>query len=62
VTAGEAVNEALQRLVQEERQKRLKALESLQRMADEGAFDVSALDKGRVGNRPPDVEASGISG
>jgi Arc/MetJ family transcription regulator len=38
------INEALHRLVEEERGKRRAALERLQRMHDEGLFDYSRLD------------------
>jgi Arc/MetJ family transcription regulator len=38
------LNEALRRLVEEERAKRQAALERLQRMHDEGLFDYSRLD------------------
>ena len=39
-----AINEALRRMVEEERGKRRAALERLQRMHDEGLFDYSRLD------------------
>ncbi|MEU8236577.1 type II toxin-antitoxin system VapB family antitoxin [Actinoplanes sp. NPDC048967] len=39
-----AINEALRRLVLEERGKRRAAMERLQRMHDEGLFDYSQLD------------------
>jgi Arc/MetJ family transcription regulator len=39
-----AINEALRRLVEEERGKRRAAMERLQRMHDEGLFDYSHLD------------------
>jgi Arc/MetJ family transcription regulator len=39
-----AINEALRRLVDEERAKRRKALEASQRMADEGLLDFSRLE------------------
>ncbi|MEU8608973.1 type II toxin-antitoxin system VapB family antitoxin [Actinoplanes sp. NPDC048791] len=39
-----AINEALRRLVEEERGKRRAAMERLQRMHDEGLFDYSQLD------------------
>ncbi len=42
--ANAAINEALHRLVEEERGKRRAALERLQRMHDEGLFDYSQLD------------------
>jgi Arc/MetJ family transcription regulator len=38
------INEALRRLVEEEREKRRAALEELQQMHDEGHFDYSQLD------------------
>ena len=39
-----AINEALRRLVEQERAKRRTALEAARRMADEGLFDFSRLD------------------
>jgi Arc/MetJ family transcription regulator len=39
-----AINEALRRLVEEERAKRRAGLEKLRQMHDEGAFDYSQLD------------------
>lgn len=39
-----AINEALRRLVEEERGKRREAMEQLRRLNDEGAFDYDALD------------------
>jgi Arc/MetJ family transcription regulator len=39
-----AINEALRRLVEQERAKRRQALERAQQMSDEGLFDYSALD------------------
>jgi hypothetical protein len=45
VSPDAAINEALHRLVQQERLKRREALETLRRMSDEGLFDYSVLDK-----------------
>jgi Arc/MetJ family transcription regulator len=45
VSPNEAINEALCRLVQQERLKRREALETLRRMSDEGLFDYSVLDQ-----------------
>jgi len=39
-----AINEALRRLVDQEREKRRAALERLQRMHDEGLFDYNRLE------------------
>ena len=39
-----AINEALRRLVKEERTRRRRALERTQQMADEGLLDFSKLD------------------
>lgn len=39
-----AINEALRRLVEQERAKRRQALERAQQMADEGLLDFSALE------------------
>ncbi|MGX6601135.1 type II toxin-antitoxin system VapB family antitoxin [Micromonosporaceae bacterium Da 78-11] len=43
-TANAAINEALRRLVEQERAKRLAALAKLHEMHDEGRFDYSQLD------------------
>jgi Arc/MetJ family transcription regulator len=43
-TANAAINEALRRLVGDERQKRREAREQLRRMYEEGVFDFSKLD------------------
>ena len=40
-----AINEALRRLVEEERAKRRRALARLRQLHDEGAFDYSRLDE-----------------
>jgi Arc/MetJ family transcription regulator len=42
-----AINEALRRLVEQERAKRRAALEKLQQMHDEGLFDYSRLDRSK---------------
>jgi Arc/MetJ family transcription regulator len=43
-SSNAAINEALRRLVEEEREKRRAARAELERMYDEGAFDFSQLD------------------
>jgi Arc/MetJ family transcription regulator len=43
-TPNDAINEALRRLVEQERAKRRAALEAARRMADEGLLDFSRLD------------------
>jgi Arc/MetJ family transcription regulator len=40
-----AINEALRRLVEQERAKRRRALEGLRQLHDEGAFDYGRLDE-----------------
>jgi Arc/MetJ family transcription regulator len=42
---NEAINAALRELVDDRRARRLRALENLQRMADEGGLDFDAIDE-----------------
>jgi Arc/MetJ family transcription regulator len=41
------VNEALRRLVEQERERRLRAFDNLQRMAAEGLIDFDAIERSR---------------
>lgn len=45
VSRNEAINAGLRRVVEQERARRRRALEELQRMSDEGVFDYAALDE-----------------
>jgi Arc/MetJ family transcription regulator len=44
-TKKDTVNEALRRAVEASRERRRRALEDLQRIADEGGFDFDRLDE-----------------
>ncbi|WP_164842479.1 type II toxin-antitoxin system VapB family antitoxin [Actinoplanes solisilvae] len=43
----EVINIALRRLVEERRERRLRAYDSIQRMVREGLLDLDAIDRGR---------------
>jgi hypothetical protein len=46
-SSSEVINVALRRLVDEKRERRLRAYDNLQRMVAEGLLDLEAIERGR---------------